>query len=363
MKNIISILFIIFASCGGANAATQASQVLNDSSVSGSSVASALNALGTTGPNAAFNAANLWGATSAGIARQIPFYLLQNTANFEMSADFATTANLSYPFSTTFPQSIDGTNNIQPGFTVLFKNQTTQSQNGLWIAGNPWTRHPSLPSGAQIGQYCDVPIHVLNGDTNIGRIYQLATSSGALTIGTNNLSFVDRTPYAKNVTSPSAINRPGLVYVSNGNNTSSTPVPLVSPLPTSVSDCTSFQDLTGGIGDTGDYNGNLGPCIVGDAGGWATLMTHGGVPTVTRGTMDTNATDQTFTVTSLSSASSVGITYSSAKKQVQAPVCIAQTNSSTAAYQSSNKGSSSNWTGVVISFASAFTGTVRALCF
>ncbi len=103
----------------------------------------------------------------------------------------ASTANITIsPGGTTFV--VDGVTYAN-GQTILLKNQTTASQNGLYTVGGvgtsvTLTRHTWAPSGDTTALRTGVEIQVSEGTLNGGATFRV-TNTGAVTIGTTGLTF------------------------------------------------------------------------------------------------------------------------------------------------------------------------------
>jgi|GEM_PF-6503633 len=94
----------------------------------------------------------------------------------------ATTANITLSGT----QIIDGIA-VVAGDRVLVKNQSTSSQNGIYVAaGGAWTRSLDFDTATDIAN--GALIRVTQGTTNGLKLWELATT-GAITIGTTSLSF------------------------------------------------------------------------------------------------------------------------------------------------------------------------------
>lgn len=100
----------------------------------------------------------------------------------------ATTSNLTSLSGVTNP--IDGVTLID-GDLVLVKNQTTGSQNGIYLASaSSWTRISELPNGRTVTH----PIHVyVDEGTSNGDKYFATTNSGSVIINTTALVFAEDT--------------------------------------------------------------------------------------------------------------------------------------------------------------------------
>lgn len=110
---------------------------------------------------------------------------LQNTlAGYDTrpSARVATTANITLSGT----QTIDGIV-LNVGDSVLVKNQTTASANGIYIvASGSWTRRSDANSSTNVTP--GLALYVEEGTANGGKMWQL-TTTGTIVIGTTNLSF------------------------------------------------------------------------------------------------------------------------------------------------------------------------------
>lgn len=98
------------------------------------------------------------------------------------SVKVATTANITLSGE----QTIDGV--TTSASRVLVKNQTTGSQNGIYVSGaGAWTRATDADSSAEMTAGVVVPVEG-GGTVNGGRIFIL-TTSGTVTLGTTALTF------------------------------------------------------------------------------------------------------------------------------------------------------------------------------
>lgn len=100
---------------------------------------------------------------------------------WKQAVSAATTANITL----SGPQTIDGVS-VVAGNRVLVKNQTTQTQNGIYaVAAGAWTRTLDADTGAELVSATMLVIAgTLNGDT------QWTCSNDSITIGTTNITFV-----------------------------------------------------------------------------------------------------------------------------------------------------------------------------
>ena len=99
----------------------------------------------------------------------------------------ATTANGALTSAYANGQSVDGYT-LVTGDRILVKNQTTASENGIYLvnaSGAP-TRSADADSGAELRQ---ATVRVANGTVN-GNTQWTCNNTGAITLGTTNLTFV-----------------------------------------------------------------------------------------------------------------------------------------------------------------------------
>ncbi|MGN6538365.1 MAG: SGNH/GDSL hydrolase family protein [Mesorhizobium sp.] len=96
-------------------------------------------------------------------------------------ADLATTANITLSGE----QTIDGVTTV--GSSILVKDQTDPTQNGLYVTGSgTWTRRSDAAAGSDL--YLRAVL-VKGGTTNIGTVWECANTS-APTIGTDAINFI-----------------------------------------------------------------------------------------------------------------------------------------------------------------------------
>lgn len=94
----------------------------------------------------------------------------------------ATTANITLSGA----QTIDGVS-VVAGNRVLVKNQSTASQNGIYVAASgAWARSVDLPAGASAA---GVTVMVQEGTVSADVIYICTDNVGSDVVGTNNLTF------------------------------------------------------------------------------------------------------------------------------------------------------------------------------
>ena len=102
---------------------------------------------------------------------------------FKVAVRIATTANITL----SAPQTIDGVA-VVAGDRVLVKNQTTSSQNGIYVvAAGAWTRATDYDATNEVTS--GSAIFVQNGTANINTIWTLSTSN-PITVGTTGLTYV-----------------------------------------------------------------------------------------------------------------------------------------------------------------------------
>lgn len=93
----------------------------------------------------------------------------------------ATTANITL----SGPQTIDGV--LTSTSRVLVKNQSTPSQNGIYVSNTgAWTRATDMDAAAE---FPGLQVLVLGGSTNAGKNY-VCTNTGTVTVGTTAITFV-----------------------------------------------------------------------------------------------------------------------------------------------------------------------------
>lgn len=121
-------------------------------------------------------------ASASWVSSQIASFL--NGQDWKASVRAATTANITLSGT----QTIDGVA-LEAGDRVLVKNQTTGSQNGIYVvAADAWTRATDADSDADVTKAMTVPVEG-GGTTNGGTVW-LLSNSGAITVGTTDLTFV-----------------------------------------------------------------------------------------------------------------------------------------------------------------------------
>jgi len=106
---------------------------------------------------------------------------------FKRAADVATTANLTLATGLVAGQTVDGIT-LTSGMRALVKDQTTASENGVYIVGTGApTRATDFDESSEIaGAF----VPVLQGTAGAMKLYQ-CTSVG-VTVGTGNIAFAAR---------------------------------------------------------------------------------------------------------------------------------------------------------------------------
>jgi len=107
---------------------------------------------------------------------------LSTAFDFKASVRAATTANITLSGA----QTIDGVS-VVAGNRVLVKNQSTASQNGIYVAASgAWTRATDADADAEVTAGLSVPVE--EGTVSGGRVY-LLTTANPITVGSTSLSF------------------------------------------------------------------------------------------------------------------------------------------------------------------------------
>lgn len=250
-------------------------------------------------------------------------------------------------------QTVDGIA-LTVGNVVLVGFQSTSSQNGVYIvAAGAWTRASFFPAGMVLAQNCNISVFVQEGSTQGGHTFQLTTlTSSTVTIGTTAQSWADSSPLATST-------KQGFVKVTGTGSSSPT---LTYGVDNAVAseDCASFNagDPNPTVGDVGNINGVSGPCVTSDAAGHWLPENAGSGPSVSAGTLDAAATDQTGSITGLTAATSIVLTFGSA--WTYPPHCIANNSTGTAVgYTPATPTSTTTWTFTM----AALTGSLTYACF
>ena len=98
------------------------------------------------------------------------------------------------------PKTIDG-HTLKVGDRVLLKNQTTATQNGVYIvttvgaSTTAMERDDSFGTDQQINQ--NIYTRVLGGSTNVGKAYIHALGSSRLVLNTDNITYSEANPPKK----------------------------------------------------------------------------------------------------------------------------------------------------------------------
>lgn len=274
--------------------------------------------------------------------------------SYVLSAHLASTANVTL----SGVQTIDGIL-AAAGQAILLKNQSTASQNGLWIMQvGAWTRPINFPSGYVLPTNCTVDVFIEAGAANVGHTFALITSS-VITIDTtaetwNNALLANATVTASGLVKVTSNAAAGVV-ASEG----------VSPTGAggAMLDCVSFNDVAGSVGDLGsvaqfNVTGGTGPCVTSDANGHPLLQAAGTAPTVNHGSIAAGGSDNRGQITGLVAQTSVTLTFNTAMPAGLS--CVATENSATPVAVSTTAISTA---AVTFATAVAFTGTIYYLCF
>lgn len=105
--------------------------------------------------------------------------------NVKLSCATATTANIVLSGE----QTIDGV--LTSGSRVLVKNQTTASENGIYVsAAGAWTRATDSDTGAELD---DAMVKVTGGTTNSNTYWKQTTKP--VTLGTSSVVWATSAPY------------------------------------------------------------------------------------------------------------------------------------------------------------------------
>ena len=122
------------------------------------------------------------GATTDTLATKTYVDNLTAGVQFTTAADVATTANITLSGE----QTIDGfTTSLS---RVLVKNQTTQSQNGIYVSNSgAWTRATDADSDVELAE---LTLYVNNGTVNQYKIFHQFTNL-PITVGTTSITFVE----------------------------------------------------------------------------------------------------------------------------------------------------------------------------
>lgn len=112
--------------------------------------------------------------------------LLAGATDYKESVRVATTTNITLSGT----QTIDGVS-VVAGDRVLVKNQTTASENGIYVvASGAWTRATDFDTSAEASPGALIPVE--EGTANGDKLFIHATN-GPVTLGTTSLTFVSLT--------------------------------------------------------------------------------------------------------------------------------------------------------------------------
>lgn len=100
----------------------------------------------------------------------------------------ATTANIDVNNDLDPGLLLDGYT-IQSGNLILVKNQSTQSQNGIYVAGAPAVRSTDYDSDSELR---NTIVYVENGSANGGKFY-VNTNASAITVGATSITYAEYT--------------------------------------------------------------------------------------------------------------------------------------------------------------------------
>ena len=149
----------------------------------------------------------------------------------------ATTANITLSGT----QTIDGVS-VVAGDRVLVKNQSTASQNGIYVcASGAWARSSDADTSAEVTQ--GLSCLVVEGTVNANRTYTISTAD-PITLGTTDLTFVQTGGIT--VTHVTRETPSGLI---NGSNTSYT----LANTPTSGTEEVFLNGILQQVGAGNDY--------------------------------------------------------------------------------------------------------------
>jgi hypothetical protein len=283
---------------------------------------------------------NLSGATATASALT-PLNIV-TMSGVNMLARVVATANVT---TLSGVQTFDGVAGVA-GTTVLLTQQTTASQNGIWImSSSAWTRPVNFPNGQIIPQFCDIFVTVEQGTVNQNGHFQMNTLPGTVTIGTTSQTWTPRN--TQNATPTQS----GIVTTTAAVGFSKVAVVTGAPGSGGVDHCVSFTDPNGSLADLGNAATDIGPCMVSDANGHAIQDNASAFPSVNHGTLGCGNADASGCITGLSAVTSLTLTFGGAWNYT--PACFITPAVVTAISPSA---SSVTWT------LSAFTGTAYYLC-
>jgi hypothetical protein len=293
---------------------------------------------------------NASGTTQAGYA--LNPLAVANMMSAVVSADVVATANVTLSGT----QTIDSVA-VAAGQVVFATAQTTTSQNGLWmVASGSWTRPVNFPTGYVIAQNCDLLIDIKLGTQYAGTIWYVPTASAAITIDTTGFTPLESQFYASTT-------KAGLVEVTGGSGSTAPKAAAFGGTVAASDDCTGFSGTTGSIGDEGDVNGNKGPCVVGSlttghiqwTGNYSGNPLGLTAPSTSAGSMGSNSSDNFGSITGLSAATTVTITFGESFTNISA--CVANDSAGTAVGISAISATAVTFT------MTALTGSLYYHCF
>lgn len=245
-------------------------------------------------------------------------------------------------------QSCDGVAGVAGNVVLLLNQGTTPSQNGIWkMQSGAWVRPDFFPSAGVIPAGAPLIITPRRGSSSQGIPYVIGTTS-AITIDTTSITSI-ATGYA---TASSSI--VGVVTVTGAQ---FSPVATFSGAnPNAIGDCAAFADTTGSISDQNDPSATVkGPCArIDGITGHVVLYGTGTLPTASVGTVATKSSDNRGTITALSAATAVTVTFN--KTFSFAPACVASDSASTVV------GVSAISTTAVTFAMAALTGSLYYIC-
>ncbi|HYM34700.1 MAG TPA: hypothetical protein VET48_04840 [Steroidobacteraceae bacterium] len=218
--------------------------------------------------------------------------------------------------------TIDGVATVA-GDTVLAGGETSSVNNGLYVvAAGAWSRSQALASGQVIPVNGDIAVFVERGTLRQGMTYVIDASGGALTVGTNGLTFTQR------IIPGAQLGVLGLVSVISG-----TRVPSLDTTPNeaggNAGDCASFALASGSEADLGNKFGTLGPCMVSDQHGHIIYQNDTStLPTVSLGSVAAGGTDNEGEIDGVPSTNTT-LTLTFVTALPHAAVCTINSNAAT----------------------------------
>lgn len=213
----------------------------------------------------------------------------------KVSVRAATTANILL----TGTQSIDGVS-LNAGDRVLVKDQTNQTQNGIYVvAAGAWSRAPDASTSSTVTP--GLFTFVEEGTTNADQGFVLATN-GSIVVGTTNLVFTQFSGTGEIITGPGLVKNGNTLDI-NATYVGQTSIVTLGTIGTGTWQGTIIAPAYGGTGvNNGTSTLTLGGSVT-FSGAFATQITVTGPTNVTLPTSGTLVNTQ---VTTLSQLSSVG---------------------------------------------------------